>query len=260
MPDPTFDALDSYQLLPRLLGGPQEVSTVATLGAHQLAAPLLPRLVPPAEAPHEFLSLVDAAWLLEQAEPFPYGRAVALLEPGKMGELMPLVRKLAARRVAALALDLGPLADTPPFGTRAWHPRSREDLAELAAAVGAPLWVCGVASPGDAEVAAEAGAEAIVVGGGAGRHLGAPGTLELFPEVFDAVAGMTTLLASGPVRHGIDVFRYLAVGAEALVVDSERPLGRLQAELAYAMRLTGCETLADIGYDAIFAPLFGDFA
>lgn len=258
MLDATFRALDAYQLLPRLLGGVHEVSTAATVGGLELAAPLLPRLAPPLEGTWDAPGLLSADWLLEQPETFPFERAVALLEPRKMGELMPQVRKLAAREVAALALDLGPLADTPPFGARAWHPRSREDLAELAAAAGAPLWLCGVASPADAEVAAEAGVDAIVVGSGAGAQLGTPSALELFPEIFDAVAGMTALFAQGPVRHGVDVFRYLAIGAEALVVEGERPLAKLQAELAYAMRLTGCETLADIGYDAIFAPLFGE--
>jgi hypothetical protein len=48
------------------------------------------------------------------------------------------------------------------------------------------------------------------------------------------------------------------VGAEAVVVESDRSLHALEAELHYAMRLTGCALLADIGYDAIFAPLFGD--
>ncbi|MBS3933267.1 MAG: hypothetical protein KGZ35_02840, partial [Truepera sp.] len=70
--------------------------------------------------------------------------------------------------------------------------------------------------------------------------------------------GTVAVYAGGPVQSGIDIFRYLAVGAEAVVVVSDRSLASLQAELAYAMRLTGCATLADISYDAIFAPLFSE--
>jgi len=54
------------------------------------------------------------------------------------------------------------------------------------------------------------------------------------------------------------VLRYLAVGAELVIVDGERPLPALAAELAYAMRLTGCATLADVSYDILFAPLFSE--
>ena len=39
----------------------------------------------------------------------------------------------------------------------------------------------------------------------------------------------------------------------------QRSLSQLRSELAHAMRLTGCETLADIGYEAIYAPLFDEF-
>jgi isopentenyl diphosphate isomerase/L-lactate dehydrogenase-like FMN-dependent dehydrogenase len=35
---------------------------------------------------------------------------------------------------------------------------------------------------------------------------------------------------------------------------------RLSAELAYAMRMTGCATLEDIGYEALFAPLWQEGA
>ncbi len=88
--------------------------------------------------------------------------------------------------------------------------------------------------------------------------MGAPATAEIFPDIFDAVAGTLAVYAGGAVRGGIDVFRYLALGAEAVVVDCDRAPENLRAELAYAMRLTGCRTLADISYEAIFAPLFSE--
>jgi isopentenyl diphosphate isomerase/L-lactate dehydrogenase-like FMN-dependent dehydrogenase len=253
--DRDFRALDGYAIVPRLLHDVHEPSTAAQVAGLELAAPILPFLSGPSPAP-DTLSLLDAEHLLN-GEPGG-GPAVAVLRPAKMGDLMPQVRKLAARRAAAIALDLTVLADVPPYGAHAWRPKTREDLAELVAAAGCPLWLYGVAGPADAEVAVEAGVAGVVVDGGAGKHLGTPATPELFPEVFDAVAGMTDVLAGGAVRDGVDVFRYLALGAEAVVVRSERPFQKLHAELVYAMRLTGCATLADVGYDALYAPLFGD--
>ena len=269
MPDRDLAALDGYQLIPRVLHDVHEVDLGVTVLERAFASPVVPLvegLLSGVETRGtetrgtETLSLVRAELLLELGEKGgALERAVALLKTEKMGELMPKVRKLAARGVGALALDFTALADTAPYGTNPWRPKTREDLAELRAAAGCPIWLYGVASPADALLAAEAGLEGVVVHSGAGFYLGGPATIEIFPEVLDAVAGMTSVYAGGPVRSGVDVFRYLAVGAEAVVVESDRALANLEAELAYAMRLTGCETVADIGYEAIFAPLFGEF-
>lgn len=257
MLDREIAALDSYQLIPRLLHDIHEVDCSASVLEMTLPAPIVP-IVEGAKLELETLSLIDAELLLAQGEAFRYSWSVPLLKPDKMGELVPKVRKLVARNVPAVALDFTHLAETPPFGRQLWKPRTREDLAELRAAAGCPLWLYGICSPRDAEVAMEAGLEAIVVHSGAGDYLGAPATIDIFPEVFDAVAGMIGVYAGGAVRHGIDIFRYLAVGAELVVVDSDRALGNLIAELAYAMRLTGCANLAEISYEAIFAPLFDE--
>jgi hypothetical protein len=247
-------ALSSYQLLPRVLHDVHEVKTRCTVLEQELLFPMIPLLDTLGQKP-QTLSLLDANLLLEHDE-VDASLAIPLLKTEKMGDLMPKVRKLAARNVPGLALDFTVLADTPPFGPNTWKPKTREDLAEIRAASGCPIWLYGICSPDDAKLAMEAGLEAIVVHSGAGFYLEGPATIEIFPEIFDAVAGMMSVYAGGVVRSGIDVFRYLAVGAEAVVVDTDRSLANLQAELMYAMRLTGCETLADIDYDAIFAPLF----
>jgi 4-hydroxymandelate oxidase len=247
-------ALSSYQLLPRVLHDVHEVDASCTVLERPLHFPMIP-LVETTGQKLETLSLLEAHLLLDHEE-MDASLAIPLLKTEKMGDLMPKVRKLAAKGVPALALDFTVLADTPPFGTNTWKPKTREDLAEIRAASGCPIWLYGICSPDDAEIAMEAGLEAIVVHSGAGFYLDGPATIEIFPEVFDAVAGMMSVYVGGVVRSGIDVFRYLAVGAEAVIVDTDRSLANLQAELVYAMRLTGCETLADIDYETIFAPLF----
>ena len=258
VPEHDFAALDSLQLLPRLLHRVSDPDTRLTLLGRELAAPLLPLADLPSPPGHgaETLSLLDAETLLAQDGAFP--AFLPLLKPEKMGVLMPKLKKLVARGVPGLVLDLSAFAESPPYGPLEWHPRTREDLAELRAAAGIPLWLYGVCSVPDAEVASEAGLEGVVVNTGAGVFLGAPATAEVFPDILDAVAGTISVYAGGPVRSGIDVFRYLALGAEAVVVDTDRSPFNLRAELAYAMRLTGCATLADISYEAIFAPLFSE--
>ena len=260
MADHDIAALESYQLIPRLLHDVHLVDASCQLLGHTYDTPIVPlleRALGRAPVNLGSLSLVDAELLLEQAETH-FNLSLPLLKPEKMGSLMPKVRKLAAAGVPAFALDLSVLADTPPYGAHEWRPRTREDLAELRAAAGVPLWLYGVCSVADANIAAEAGLEGIVITSGAGHFLNGPAAAEVFPDIFDAVAGTIAVYAGGPVRSGIDVFRYLAIGAEAVVVDSDRSLENLKAELEYAMRLTGCQTLADIGYEAVFAPLFGE--
>lgn len=251
-------ALDAHSLIPRLLQGLHDVDTRCELLGHALTSPILPLVMGQGTPPAGAFCIADAEVLLADPPPFDPQRTLARLEPERMGVLMPKVRKLAARGVPGLVLDLTVLADTPPFGVGAWHARTREDVAELRGAAGCPVWIYGVAGPSDAEVAAEAGLEGVVVHTGAARHLGGPAAIDVLPEVIDAVAGMIGIYAGGAVRHGIDVFRYLAVGAEAVVVASDRHLENLEAELRYAMRLTGCATLTDISYESIFVPLFGE--
>lgn len=261
MADRDIQALESYQLIARLLHDVGRVDASCQLLGRTYDTPILPLLEHTlVHTPTHLssLSLVDAEVLLEQPETFHFDLSLPLLRPDKMGDLMPKVRKLAAAGVPAFALDLSVLADTPPYGPYAWRPRTREDLAELRAAAGVPLWLYGVCSVADADVATEAGLEGIVVTSSAGHFLNGPATAEIFPDIFDAVAGTISVYAGGPVRSGVDVFRYLAIGAEAVVVDSDRSMENLKAELEYAMRLTGCQTLADIGYEAVFAPLFGE--
>jgi 4-hydroxymandelate oxidase len=248
-----LEALEHYQLVPRLLHDVVDVDSACTLLGTRLPSPLLLRL-PTGTNADGGLALVDGARVVDELMPW----AVPMVRSAKMGELMPEVRRLTALEVPAIVIDVSRLGDSPPFGSEPWRPRTREDLAELVAAAGRPLWLYGIASPDDATVAAEAGIDAIVVHGGAGRHLRGPATIEALPDVVDSVAGMLAVYAGGPVASGIDAFRYLAVGAEAVVVESDRSRQALEAELHYAMRLTGCALLADIGYDAIFAPLFGD--
>lgn len=249
-------ALDAYQLLPRALHDVANPDMTAAVLGLTLAAPIVPRRRRGDALASGQLAALPAEAVLADMERHPAGHTVAVLPPRAMSELVGQVKRLAARGVAAVGLDLAPLADTAPFGTEEWRPRTREDLAELRAAAGCPLWLFGVASAADAEVAAEAGAEAVVVSGGLGAHVAAPPVIELLPEIVDATGGMLTIASGGPVRDGLDVLRYLAVGAEIVVMEGDRDPVDIAAELAYVMRLTACANLGDIGYDLLFAPAF----
>lgn len=254
---PDLAALDAYAPLPRVLHGVEEPSTDLSLLDRTLPAPIVPKVEAWRDAQLPWpLARVDADEELDESAREAAAALLVRLPVARMAELVPQARRLGALAPAGVLLDVTPLADAAPFGDVGWRPRRREELAELRAAIGRPVWLDGVASPADAEVAAEAGLDGIVVRSSLGRQLGGPAVAEVLPEILDTVAGMLGIHVGGPVRGGVDVFRYLALGAEAVLPDPGIEARRLAAELTYVMRLTGCATLEDVGYEAIFAPLW----
>jgi len=252
-------ALDQHALLPRLLHGVEEADASMRLLAHTLPAPLVPSLDAwQTETPTWPLVRLDADLVPRDAGDQERILAHLLLRipVGRMAEVMTTARRLGALAPAGVILDLTPMTDPVPFGTSAWHPRQREELAELRAAVDRPVWIDGIVSPGDAEIAAEAGLDGVILRSAAGQHVAGPAAAEVLPEVLDTVAGMLGVYVAGPVRGGLDVFRYLALGAEAVLPDPGNETQRLAGELRAVMQLTGCATLEDVGYEAIFAPLW----
>lgn len=77
------------------------------------------------------------------------------------------------------------------------------------------VWVKGVATAEDALLAVHHGVDGIVVSNHGGRQLnGALATLDALPEVVAAVKGKVPVHVDGGVRHGTDVFKALALGAD----------------------------------------------
>ncbi|MDX0315728.1 histidine kinase [Sinorhizobium meliloti] len=123
---------------------------------------------------------------------------------------------------------------------------------------GLPVIVKGLLRPEDALHAVKAGAAAIQVSNHGGRQIdGVPASITVLPQVADAVGGQVPIILDGGIRRGIDVFRALALGANAVAVG--RPilyglgvggpagvksvLDFLSAELKTTMLLAGVEKL-----------------
>ena len=138
---------------------------------------------------------------------------------------------------------------------------SWRDVERLAGETKLPVLVKGVHTSEDALLAVEHGAAGIVVSNHGGRQLdGVAATIDVLPEVVDAVAGRVEVLVDGGVRRGVDVVVALALGARAvlvgrpalwgLAVDGERGALRvlelLRAELELALGLCGCCSPDDV--------------
>ena len=118
-----------------------------------------------------------------------------------------------------------------------------------------------------AKKALEAGAKGIVVSNHGGRVLDqCPSTAEVLPAIVDAVGGRMTILVDGGIRTGMDVFKALALGADAVLIG--RPfvtmvygagaegvktyVEKLKAELADTMAMCGAHSLADISRSMLY--------
>ena len=151
---------------------------------------------------------------------------------------------------------------TPPAGSK-----TVAELKEIAAIAEKPFILKGIMTVAGAKKALEAGASAIVVSNHGGRVLDqCPATAEVLPAIADAVGGKMTIIVDGGIRTGMDVFKALALGADAVII--ARPfvnmvyggaaegvqvyVDKLKAELADTMAMCGAHCLADINRSMIF--------
>src|SRR3954464_9004741 len=119
----------------------------------------------------------------------------------------------------------------------------------------------GILDVEDAELAAKTGAQALVVSNHGGRQLdGAPSSIEVLPEIVDAVGSQMEIMFDGGIRTGMDVVRALALGAKSCMIGRAyayglraggeagvaKALDILAKEMLTTMGLCGVNTIAEI--------------
>ena len=139
-----------------------------------------------------------------------------------------------------------------------------EDLRELRRMWPGKLMVKGILHPQDAVLAAECGADAVIVSNHGGRNLdGAISPLEVLPEVLDAVGKRMTVLVDSGFRRGSDIVKALALGAHAVQIGrptlygiaaggqdgAERAIAIFREEIDRVMALLGCKRIEDISLE-----------
>ncbi len=108
-------------------------------------------------------------------------------------------------------------------------------LAYIVSIAGMPVVLKGVMEADDARRAVDAGVDTIYVSNHGGRQLDyAPATIEVLPEIVEAVKDRAQIILDGGVMRGSDVIKAMALGANAV------GLGKLQA---YALAAGGAPAL-----------------
>lgn len=112
------------------------------------------------------------------------------------------------------------------------------DLRELRRQWKGKLVVKGILRLDDAQRAHECGADGIVVSSHGGRNLdSAPAPIDVLPAIADLLGSRLTILADSGIRRGSDIAKYLASGAQAVM------LGRA---LLYGTAARGEQGAADV--------------
>ena len=170
----------------------------------------------------------------------------------------------------AVAMDVD--AAGLPFLKNMEPPAGRKSVEQLQAIIEEtqkPFIVKGVMTVKGAMKAQEAGASAIVVSNHGGRVLDqCPATAEVLPEIVEAVDEKMKIFVDGGIRSGVDVFKALAIGADAVII--ARPfvtavfgggkegvaayVEKIGSELRDTMEMCGASSLAEISQDMVRLP------
>jgi isopentenyl diphosphate isomerase/L-lactate dehydrogenase-like FMN-dependent dehydrogenase len=142
-----------------------------------------------------------------------------------------------------------------------------DDIAFVQEVTGLPVLIKGVLSPELAEQAVEHGVAGIQVSNHGGRQLDdTPATITVLPHIAAAVRGRIPIIVDGGIRRGQDVFKALALGANAVAIGRpilyglalggsmgvQQVLEHLNQELVMTMRLAGAKTIDDISREYLY--------
>jgi L-lactate dehydrogenase (cytochrome) len=118
------------------------------------------------------------------------------------------------------AKGVGDLSSLASWTDEQFDPRlSWEDVAWVKEAWGGKLILKGILDPEDARMAADTGADAIIVSNHGGRQLdGARSAISALPGIVEAVGDKVEVHLDGGIRSGQDVLKALAWGAKGTYI------------------------------------------
>ena len=190
------------------------------------------------------------------------GKGIAIIKPRENSEIIKRIKIAEEAGAVAVGIDSdgAGLVTMKLFGQPV-GPKSFEDLKVLVNSTKLPFIVKGILSVDEAVLCAEAGVHTIIVSNHGGRVLNetlAP--CEVLEDIVKAVGDKINVLADGSIREGVDILKYLALGAKGVLIG--RPLiwgsigGRqegvkvtletLKNQLYQSMILTGCSDVKNI--------------
>ena len=165
------------------------------------------------------------------------------------------------------------LARPNPMKLQEWSTRrdqhSWQDFAWLRDTWPRKLLVKGILCVEDAQLAAQHGADGIIVSNHGGRQLdGVPAAIEALPPIVAAVGERLPVMVDGGFRRGADVVKALALGADLVFLGRaamygaaaggekgvRRALQLLRGEVDRVLALLGCTSIEELGPQHVRTP------
>ena len=207
--------------------------------------------------------MVSGCEAVKEAE----GRGIPTIKPWNLEMIKNKIELTKGANAFAVAMDIDAAGlpflknFNPPAGSK-----SVEQLREIVELLDVPFIVKGIMTPRAALKAKEAGASAIVVSNHGGRVLDqCPATAEVLEDIVKAANGSMKIFVDGGIRTGVDVFKALALGADAVIIarpfvssvyagagEAVKELAeKLKHELEDTMAMCGAYSLEDISRDMV---------
>jgi isopentenyl diphosphate isomerase/L-lactate dehydrogenase-like FMN-dependent dehydrogenase len=130
----------------------------------------------------------------------------------------------------------------------------------------------GIQHVDDARLALKHGVSGIIVSNHGGRQVdGAVGSLDMLPEIVEAVGDKMTVLFDSGIRTGADIVKALALGAKAVLIGrpvmyglgiagkegAKHVIASLLADLDGTMGLAGIRSVADLSQTTLRRVSYG---
>ncbi len=189
------------------------------------------------------------------------GRGIPTVKPWATGKLLERLRIAEDAGVTAFACDVDSCNHPNMRKLGALQVLSPSAMAAIVQSSSLPFLAKGVMTAPAALRCADAGCYGIVVSTHGGRVIeDAPAPAAMLPEIRAAVGDRMKIFVDGGIRSGLDVFKCLALGADAVLIGRPYVVAgcgggqegvvlythKILAELREIMQMTGCVTLADI--------------
>ena len=195
------------------------------------------------------------------------GMGIPSIKPWNVEKMQKKLAMVKESGAFAVATDIDSIGH-PDFkaGDGMVQPLSASDLEKVIKSTDLPFIVKGIMNVKSAKKAIDAGAKAIVVSNHGGRVLDeTPATAWVLKEIADFAKGKCLVFVDGGIRTGRDVFKALALGADAVLIarpfvqvvfgDAEDGIltfvESLKEELKDTMYLCGARKLSDITPDMV---------
>ncbi len=136
-----------------------------------------------------------------------------------------------------------------------------DDVKELRRRWPNRLILKGILNKDDALLAADHGVDAVIVSNHGARNFdAAPASIDVLPEIVDAVAGRMTVIFDGGIRRGSHVLKALAIGAHCALIGratlygaaaggrpgAARALEILREEIGTSMAMLGVNAISEL--------------